>query len=222
MTPSAMRRLARSIGRSAAAVAPWITPDDLEQEGQIAALEAARRWRTTGGSSRAVFVERRVRGAMLDALRRGAWPADSRRRRRDLEAARETLRRELGREPTVEDLARRLGLDEAQLMRTIGRIRAIESTSVLTADGNADWAPDWILPRPAASPHEEHELRETQSRIRAVVAALPCAERKVVGMYYYGGVTMREIGSVLGASESRVSQLHAAGLERLRRRLRRA
>ena len=75
---------------------------------------------------------------MIDALRRDAWPRGVRRQRRELEAAREELRRELGAEPSLADLAARIGSDEARLGRTIVRINTIESTSPLSAGDNLD------------------------------------------------------------------------------------
>src|SRR5512135_3262182 len=84
------------------------------------------------------FAERRVRGAMIDALRREAWPRGVRRQRRELEAARETLRRELGHEPSLADLAAKVGSDEKRLGRTILRINTIESTSPLSSGDHLD------------------------------------------------------------------------------------
>src|SRR5436305_15146480 len=74
------------------------------------------------------FAERRVRGAMIDALRRDAWPRGVRRQRRELDAAREALRRELGHEPSTADLAARVRSDEKRLSRTLVRINTTEST----------------------------------------------------------------------------------------------
>ena len=86
---------------------------------------------------------------MIDALRRDAWPRGVRRQRRELEAAREELRRELGAEPSLADLATRVGSDEARLERTIVRINTIESTSPLSAAENVDSStlPAVLVPR---------------------------------------------------------------------------
>ena len=98
-------------------------------------IDAACRFDEARGIKFETFAERRVRGAMIDALRRDAWPRGVRRQRREIEAAREQLRRELGAEPSLADLAARVGSDEARLGRTIVRINTIEQTSPLSAGG---------------------------------------------------------------------------------------
>src|SRR5512135_1748930 len=95
-------------------------------------IGGAQRFDEVRGIKFETFAERRVRGAMIDALRREAWPRGVRRQRRELEAAREQLRRELGHEPSIADLAAKVGSDEKRLGRTIVRINTIESTSPMT------------------------------------------------------------------------------------------
>src|SRR5437762_12177343 len=116
---------------------------DLVQDGVIGLIDAAHRFDESRGIKFETFAERRIRGAMIDALRKDAWPRGVRRQRRELEAAREQLRRELGHEPSLADLAARVGSDEKRLSRTIVRINAIESTSPLA---NADRMDESSLP----------------------------------------------------------------------------
>jgi RNA polymerase sigma factor for flagellar operon FliA len=158
---------------------------------------------------------------MIDALRRDAWPRGVRRQRRELEAAREQLRRELGSEPSLADLAARVGSDEARLGRTIVRITTIESTSPLSAGEHVDGAslPPALGPSEPPAPDKAYEEIEVRERIRAAIASLPPRERKVIGMYYYGEATMKQIGAEIGVNESRVSQLHARAIQRLRKAL---
>src|SRR5215831_5205712 len=156
--------------------------------------------------------------AMIDALRRDAWPRGVRRQRRELEAAREELRRELGAEPSLADLAARVGSDEARLGRTIVRINTIESTSPLSAGENVDGStlPTALVPS-EPTPHDRaYEEVEVRDRVRAAIASLPPRERKVIGLYYYQEATMKQIGAEIGVNESRVSQLHARAIRRLR------
>jgi RNA polymerase sigma factor (sigma-70 family) len=158
---------------------------------------------------------------MIDALRRDAWPRGVRRQRRELEAAREELRRELGSEPSLADLAARVGSDEVRLGRTIVRINTIESTSPLSAGEHPDGAslPAALIPSEPQSPDKAYEQQEVRDRIRAAIASLPPRERKVIGLYYYGDATMKQIGVEIGVNESRVSQLHARAVQRLRKAL---
>ncbi len=211
---SLARRVASSMPHS-------IELGDLVQDGMLGLIDAAFRFDEARGIKFETFAERRVRGAMIDALRRDAWPRGVRRQRRELEAAREQLRRELGAEPSLADLAARVGSDEARLGRTIVRINTIESTSPLSAGENLDGAtlPAALVPSEPPAPDRAYEEREVRDRIRAAIASLPPRERKVIALYYYGEATMKQIGAEIGVNESRVSQLHARAVQRLRKAL---
>ena len=124
--------------RMAASMPHSIDIGDLVQDGVIGLIDAANRFDVDRGIKFETFAERRVRGAMIDALRKDAWPRGVRRQRRELEAAREQLRRELGCEPSLADLAAKVGSDEKRLSRTIVRINTIESTSPLASADSAD------------------------------------------------------------------------------------
>jgi RNA polymerase sigma factor for flagellar operon FliA len=191
---------------------------DLVQDGVIGLIDAAHRFDEGRGIKFETFAERRVRGAMIDALRKDAWPRGVRRQRRELEAAREELRREMGCEPSLAELAAKLGSDEKRLSRTIVRITTIESTSPLATSEPGDEAmlPAVLLPSEPERPDAAYERAEVQRRVREAIDALPVRERKVIGLYYYGEVTMKNIGREIGVNESRVSQLHARAIRRLR------
>ena len=155
---------------------------------------------------------------MIDALRKDAWPRGVRRQRRELEAAREELRRELGCEPSLADLAAKIGSDEKRLGRTIVRINAIESTSPLANNEHLDEStlPAALIPSEPERPDVAYEREETKDRVRDAIASLPPREQKVIGLYYYEEATMKQIGAEIGVNESRVSQLHARAIRRLR------
>lgn len=204
--------------RMAASMPHSIDIGDLVQDGVLGLIDAAHRFDADRGIKFETFAERRVRGAMIDALRRDAWPRGVRRQRRELEAAREELRRELGHEPSMADLAARVGSDEKKLSRTIVRINTIESTSPLANGEHLDESclPAALVPSEPDAPDSAYEKAETRDRVRAAIASLPPRERKVVGLYYYGEATMKQIGAEIGVNESRVSQLHARAIRRLR------
>jgi len=208
------RRVASSMPHS-------IDLGDLTQDGMIGLIDAAHRFDEARGIKFETFAERRVRGAMIDALRRDAWPRGVRRMRRQLEAAREELRRELGCEPTLADLAARVGADETRLGRTIVRINTIESTSPLATNDPSDEAmlPAMLVPPESPAPDRLYEEAEVRRRVRDAIATLPPRERRVISLYYFGDVTMKRIGAEIGVNESRVSQLHARAVQRLRRAL---
>ncbi len=207
--------------RMAATMPHSIDLSDLVQDGVIGLIDAAERFDVSRGIKFETFAERRIRGAMIDALRKDAWPRGVRRVRRELEAAREKLRVTLGHEPSLADLAKEIGADEKRLGKTIVRINTIESTSPLSCGDNVDESqlPAVLVPAEPERPDHAYEKGEVRDRVRGAIEALPPREQRVIALYYYGEVTMKEIGSELGVNESRVSQLHARALRRLREAL---
>src|SRR5438552_6555056 len=157
--------------RMAASMPNSIDIGDLVQDGVIGLIDAANRFDEDRGIKFETFAERRVRGAMIDALRRDAWPRGVRRQRRELDAAREALRRELGCEPSLADLAARVGSDEKRLSRTIVRINTIESTSPLAAADHADEStlPAALLPSEPERPDNAYERLEVRDRVRRAI-----------------------------------------------------
>src|SRR5438876_2226007 len=204
--------------RMAASMPNSIDIGDLVQDGVIGLIDASHRFDEDRGIKFETFAERRVRGAMIDALRRDAWPRGVRRQRRELDAAREALRLELGHEPSMADLAARVGSDEKRLSRTIVRINTIESTSPLASGDhtNESTLPAVLVPSEPDAPDAAYEKAEMRDHVRAAIQSLPPRERKVIGLYYYGEATMKQIGAEIGVNESRVSQLHARAIRRLK------
>jgi RNA polymerase sigma factor for flagellar operon FliA len=207
--------------RMAATMPHSIDLSDLVQDGVIGLIDAAERFDEARGIKFETFAERRIRGAMIDALRKDAWPRGVRRVRRELEAAREKLRVTLGHEPSLADLASEIGADEKRLGKTIVRINTIESTSPLSCGDHVDESqlPAVLVPAEPERPDNAYEKLEVRDRVRGAIESLPPRERRVISLYYYGEVTMKEIGAELGVNESRVSQLHARALRRLREAL---
>src|SRR5437016_1310531 len=148
--------------RMASTMPHSIDVGDLVQDGVIGLIDAAHRFDEGRGIKFETFAERRIRGAMIDALRRDAWPRGVRRVRRELEAARETLRRELGHEPSMADLAAKVGTDEKRLSRTIVRINTIESTSPLATGEHLDESPvpPALVPSEPEAPDAAYERCE--------------------------------------------------------------
>ena len=175
---SLARRVASSMPHS-------IDLGDLVQDGMIGLIDAACRFDEARGIKFETFAERRVRGAMIDALRQDAWPRGVRRLRRELEAAREELRRELGAEPSLADLAARVGSDEARLGRTIVRINTIESTSPLSAGDHVDGAslPAALVPSEPTAPDKAYEQSAVATESAPRSHRGRRASAKVIGLY---------------------------------------
>ena len=204
--------------RMASTMPHSIDISDLVQDGVIGLIDAAHRFDDSRGIKFETFAERRIRGAMIDALRKDAWPRGVRRVRRELEAAREKLRASLGHEPSLADLAQAVGSDEKRLGKTIVRINTIESTSPFSSAENVDESqlPAVLVPAEPERPDMQYERDEVTARVRHAIASLPAREQRVIALYYYNEVTMKDIGAELGVNESRVSQLHARAIRRLR------
>jgi len=207
--------------RMAATMPHSIDLSDLVQDGVIGLIDAAHRFDDSRGIKFETFAERRIRGAMIDALRKDAWPRGVRRVRRELEAAREKLRASLGHEPSLADLAHAIGSDEKRLGKTIVRINTIESTSPFSNADTVDESqlPAVLVPAEPERPDLQYERDEVRDRVRNAIATLPVREQRVIALYYYNEVTMKDIGAELGVNESRVSQLHARAIRRLREAL---
>jgi RNA polymerase sigma factor for flagellar operon FliA len=207
--------------RMASTMPHSIDISDLVQDGVIGLIDAAHRFDDSRGIKFETFAERRIRGAMIDALRKDAWPRGVRRVRRELEAAREKLRATLGHEPSLADLAQAVGSDEKRLGKTIVRINTIESTSPFSSAESVDETqlPAVMVPAEPERPDLQYERDEVKNRVRNAIATLPVREQRVIALYYYNEVTMKDIGAELGVNESRVSQLHARAIRRLKEAL---
>lgn len=203
--------------RMAASMPSGVDVGDLVQDGMIGLIDAVHRYDEGRGIRFETFAERRVRGAMIDALRRDAWPRGIRRMRRQIEAAREALRASTGAEPSLADLAAHLGTDEERLGRTIVRINTIEATSAASGGDSEDAnLPPGCVPTATPLPDERYASVERRERLRQAMGKLQGRDRQLLALYYFQDATMKQIGQALGVNESRISQLHARALTRLK------
>ena len=168
----------------------------------------------------------RIRGAIIDDLRNLDWvPRSVRARAREIERANMKLEAKLQRAPTDEEMATELGggLDDFQetlLQISNSTIVALDELwSVQDATGDQVSLLDTLADRDAPDPQQLVDQSELRDRIADAIAALPEREKLVVALYYYENLTLREIGEVLGVTESRVSQLHTKAVLRLRSKL---
>ena len=193
--------------------------DDLIQAGQIGLIEAARHYKSDGGASFATFAGTRIRGAMLDELRRGDWmPRSVHRNARAIARAVRAVEARSGRSATESEIAAELGvpLAEYHAMADAAARGPLLSLDGMSAEDDAqpevpdDDSPDAL--DQVAGAGFRRALAEAIDR-------LPERERQVMGLYYDESLNLREIGAVLGVTESRVCQIHAQAVARLRGRL---
>lgn len=193
--------------------------DDLIQVGLIALLEAARQFSSSHGASFETYAGLRVRGAMLDEVRRNDWvPRSVYRRQRELAAAIRAVENRTGRPAGPQEIADELGVGLEEYFRLVGAAATMRTVSL-------DQAPDDdegpAVPEPAADgePSAELEGIELQAAVARAIGSLPEREALVMALYYDEELNLKEIGEVLGVTESRVCQLHGQALARIRGRL---
>jgi RNA polymerase sigma factor for flagellar operon FliA len=217
--------------RLATQVPPVIEFGDLESAGVFGLMDAIDAFDLSRGIKFETYCVRRVRGAMLDALRAQDWiPRLERARTRRINTAAESLWIKLGRHPTVKEIAAECGMSEAEVERRTATNQpgfVSLSKAMYDADdgGSCDRTEfaspvhrcDLLADQTAEQPTDR---MHSSDMLRIAMRGLSDTERLLIIGYYYQHHTMKRIGSDLGLSESRISQLHTAIIERLGKRLR--
>lgn len=223
-TPDLVERYAHLVKRIAhhlmGRLPDSVEADDLYQAGMVGLLEAARKFEAGQGATFETFAGIRIRGAMLDEVRRHDWAPRSvyRRAREMAEAIRRVENRE-GRDATDQEVADELGIEVTEYQRHLNDAKGHQLLSLdeaPTGDGDA------LRERlPGDGPGVEESLEEADRRqaLAEAIGILPERERLVMALYYDEEMNLREIGAVLGVSESRVCQIHGQALLRLRARM---
>jgi RNA polymerase sigma factor for flagellar operon FliA len=193
--------------------------DDLVQVGLIALLDAARQYCPSRGASFETWAGIRIRGAMLDEVRATDWtPRSVYRRQRELTAAMQAVENRTGKAAEPREVAAELGVPLEEYFELVTAAAAHRLFSI-DAEGDETEAAARELPDPAAEPSAELEDTEFRGALAAAIAALPEREALVMSLYYDEELNLREIGAVLGVTESRVCQIHGQALARLRARM---
>jgi RNA polymerase sigma factor for flagellar operon FliA len=197
--------------------------DDLISAGTLGLVQALEGFDPSQGLAFSTYAVPRIRGAVLDELRRLDWmPRTLRGRSRQLARARAELEQQLGREPSATEIAGRLGIDLPTYWRWVGESdgRVMLGLDEMVGAGSADecHVRETIADPAGVLPGERMEHEDRLRVLRAAFAALPEKDRLVLTLYYYEGLNLRQIGEVLHVSESRVSQIRSRALRRLRAR----
>ncbi|RRA50297.1 FliA/WhiG family RNA polymerase sigma factor [Acidipila sp. EB88] len=194
--------------------------DELVSAGTLGLVDAARKFNPTKNVQYRSYAQFRVRGAILDSLRALDWsPRELRRKGRALHEAANTLKARLGREPQDAEVAAAMGLSLLHLQQLTGQLRSLEMGSLQTERGGEDGGDEELQFLPAKESENPLAMLlegEARDRVRTALESLPAREREVMLLYYFEELTMREIGSMLGVVESRISQIHHMALRRLR------
>ncbi|MDR2688727.1 MAG: RNA polymerase sigma factor FliA [Azoarcus sp.] len=191
--------------------------EDLVQNGMMGLLDAIGRYEQ-GMAQFETYAVQRIRGAMLDGLRDNDWvPRSLRRDMRRIEAAINQLEQQYGRAPSESELAACLGvpLDEYQHMLAEGRGHQLIYFDDFVHENGEDYL-DRHLGEHETNPLELLENADIRTQLVKAIEALPEREKMVMALYYDEELNLREIGEVLGVTESRISQLHSQAVARLR------
>jgi RNA polymerase sigma factor for flagellar operon FliA len=201
---------------------PSVEVDDLVQAGMIGLLDAISRYEETHGAQFETYAVLRIRGAMLDELRNSDWlPRSMRQNMRKIEAAMSSLQQKLGHPPTESEVAKLLKLSLAEYQDMLGDGGGHQL--VYYEDFHGDEGSDSFLDRYAvddADPLRSLLDGDFRQAVIDAIDALPPREKILMGLYYEEEMNLKEIGAVMGVSESRVSQLHTQAVARLRAALR--
>jgi len=212
-------------GRVGASLPSHVDEQDLVSYGLLGLIGAIERFDPDREIKFETFAMARIRGAIIDELRSLDWvPRSVRTRARQIERAIAALEKELMRAPTDEEIAKKLGITSTELEDSLTEI---SRTSVAALDEL--WSPtgggdqialiDTIEDEFGPDPELSLEQSEVKEALAEAISDLPEREKLVVTLYYYEELTLREIGEVLGVTESRVSQLHTKAVLRLKARL---
>ncbi|HET8976356.1 MAG TPA: RNA polymerase sigma factor WhiG [Solirubrobacterales bacterium] len=213
-------------GRTGARLPSHVEQADLISYGMLGLIEAMDRFDPRRRIRFETFAMQRIRGAIIDELRSLDWvPRSVRSRAREIEEANAKLENRLGRAPTDAELADELGINDEELQESLIQI---SNSSILaleelwmTPDSSGDRVSllDTIEDENAPDPQAALDTSEVRDLLQDAIQDLPEREQLVIALYYFENLTLREIGEVLGVTESRVSQLHSKAVLRLRSRL---
>ena len=210
-----------TVGRVVTSLPPNIERDDLISAGVVGLIKAVDQYDTTRQVKFETYAIALIRGAILEMLREEDWvPRSIRERVKNLERTYLQLESNLGRPASEEEVANALGveIDELHtLLADSGRATLLSlDDAIVGVDGNERIHLADVINDDLAGPLAETEIREMHRTLGTAIDRLPDRERLVISLYYFEGLTFKEIGKVLSVSESRVYQLHTQAVLRLR------
>jgi RNA polymerase sigma factor FliA len=213
-------------GRLGSGLPAHVDEGDLVSYGLLGLIGAIERYDPERDVKFETYAISRIKGSIIDELRAMDWvPRSVRARARDIERAIAELESKLGRAPTDEEISAKVGITVEELedsLTEISRssIAALDELWTMSGEGGDQVSLlDTIEDTDGPNPQDALQQTELREALGEAIARLPEREKLVVTLYYYEELTLREIGEVLGVTESRVSQLHTKAILRLKSRL---
>jgi RNA polymerase sigma factor for flagellar operon FliA len=212
------------VRRMVAHLPPHLDEEELMSAAIVGLITSAERFDPSRGVQFRTFAEQRIKGMLLDELRSQDWLSRSvRTKYKQLEHEFQSLRQKLGRDPTGEEVATEMGLDLNQYNRLLEEVHTFSIVSLNEswedAEGSSMSLLEMVPDSKAVNAQAEMQSREIIEALGRSIDTLPEKERMVVTLYYYEELNLKEIGAVLGLTESRASQLHSQAIVRLRSKM---
>lgn len=213
-------------GRVSTGLPPSVEFAELVSFGVFGLMDAIDKFDHERGIKFETYAIARIKGAIIDELRADDWvPRSVRSKAREIERAYVALEGDLRRIPTDDEVAEKLGVTVEEYMAILGKLSFVSLVALdelWTVSGDKPdriSLADTVEDVKVKDPSQSYEIEEMRNIIGEAINRLPERERMVITLYYYEGLTMREIGEVLGVTESRVCQMHTKAILRLRARL---
>ena len=208
-------------GRLLVHIGQHVEYDDLVGDGIFGLIDAIDKFDNTKGVKFETYASFRIRGAIIDNIRRRDWvPRTLRQKNKHMEQVYSQLEDELGRQPTDEELAERLDMtvDETRdLMKKSSVLSLVSLDDFMEQNYESTFTP--LVANRMDSPEEQTERRERRDMLADAINKLSEKEKLVVTLYYFEDLTLKEISSIMKVSESRVSQIHTKAIARLQGKL---
>jgi len=212
------------VGRLQVKLPPFMDQEDLISSGILGLLDAIKKYDPSRGIKFETYATPRIRGAVLDAVRKANWaPRSTYDRLRAYNQTLQRLEQKYGREVTDQEVAAEMAVSPEEINRLLFDANALATESLenfllASDDGNLTLG-ETIEDQTSADPEQEFVEKEFKETLAKAIEHLNEKDRLLLNLYYYEGLTLKEIGQVLEISESRVCQLHARALTRLRGKL---
>jgi RNA polymerase sigma factor FliA len=198
-----------------------IAQEDLISYGTMGLMEAVERYDLSRGLKFETYAVTRIRGSIIDQLRFQDWvPRGVRKRSKDVSDAMTRMEEKLGRNPTEDELAEEMGINKNKLKTILAEsnnlLISLDETRGDDSSGSNASLMDLVEDKNSPDPQAELEAGELRRRLAEAIGKLPEREKLLIALYYHENMTLKEIGEVISVSESRVCQLHAQAILRLR------
>ncbi|MCC5832751.1 MAG: FliA/WhiG family RNA polymerase sigma factor [Chlamydiales bacterium] len=211
------------VGRLGAGLPPQVKLDDLYSSGVTGLIKAIEKYDTSRNSKFESYAILLIKGAIIDEMRELDWiPRSVHQKANKIASVQQKLQQELGRDPTDEELSSHMGLNANELGELLNRVRPailISLNREMINDEEKAPLAERIADAKAETSFEIAERNECATILAEAIDTLPEQEKKVLTLYYYEELMLKEIGKIMGLSESRISQIHTKALLKMRSRL---